>query len=133
MRRTPKHIEESVDIARDYLQVSRGGADELLARDFAEVIVQIAGTCVVGLPCEKHGGAVHGQEAEELRAGVEQILRNTSDVDDDAAPDVLRAQRKALIFLLDCIDARDSLTFREVADPPTAADTTGGQTSVDVL
>ena len=33
---------------------------------------------------------------------------------------MLRALRKSLIFLLDRIDARDSLAFREATDPPDA-------------
>jgi len=71
---------------------------------------------VVGLPCEKHYDSVHGQEAEELRAGVEQIINSMEAVHDDDALFVLRETRKALIFLLDRIDARDSLAFREAAD-----------------
>jgi hypothetical protein len=66
----------------------------------------------------RHGGAVHGQEAEELRAGVEQILKSTTTVNDGDAVLVLREVRRALIFLLDTIDARDSLAFREATDPP---------------
>ena len=120
-----EEIEQTVDVARDYLQDSRlvsvaGGtprADHAaFARNFAEVIVKIAGCCVVGLSCEKHGGAVHGQEAEELRAGVEQILSNTADARDDEAAFVLAEQRKSLIFLLDRIDARDSLVFLQSRD-----------------
>jgi hypothetical protein len=122
MKLSPDEFEDTVDVAREYLQgssanVVHGHWDaELLAKDFAEVLVKLADVCVVGVPCERHGGAVHGQEAEELRAGVEQILKNTSDVDEDESPDVLRSLRKALIFLLDRIDARDSLAFREVTD-----------------
>ena len=111
MKLSPDDLEDTVGLARDYLHGSRADP-EVLVRDFAEAIVQFAASCVVGLPCVKHGGAIHGQEAEELRAGVEQILKNTSDVDDVAAPDVLRSLRKSLIFLLDRIDARDSLAFR---------------------
>ena len=116
MKLTPDEFEDTLDVARDYLQGSRADA-ELLASDFAEVIVKLADHCVVGLPCERHAGAIHGQEAEELRAGVEQILKNTDDVRDDEAAFVFAEQRKALIFLLDRIDARDSLAFREATDP----------------
>ena len=119
MKLLSDEFEETVDVARDYLQGSRADA-EVLARDFAEAIVKVADFCVVGVRCDRHCGAVHGQEAEELRAGIEQILKNTSDVDDDEAPDVLRALRKSLIFLLDRIDARDSLAFREATDPSDA-------------
>lgn len=118
---TPDEFAGMIAVARDYLQGSRGDT-ELLSRDFAETLVQIADACVVGLPCEKHAGAVHGQEAEELRAGVEQILRNTADVQPEEAPDVLASLRKSLVFLLDRIDARDSLAFREVTDPTTEND-----------
>jgi hypothetical protein len=112
-------LEEAVDIARGFLadRASPTYSEKGLAGDFAEALVQIAGTCVVGLPCERHGGAVHGQEAEELRAGVEQILRNTADVLPEDEEGVLASMRKSLIFLLDRIDARDSLTFREATDP----------------
>jgi hypothetical protein len=114
-------FEDSVDVARDYLQGSSADA-ELLAKDFAEVIVQLADGCVVGLPCARHGGAVHGQEAEELRAGVEQILRNTDGVREDEAAFVLPELRKSLLFLLDHVDARDSLAFREATDPKDPAE-----------
>ena len=118
MKISPDELGETVNVARGFLadRASPTYGDQGLAGSFAEALVQIANACVVGIPCEKHGGAVHGQEAEELRAGIEQILRNTSDVDDDEAPDVLRSQRKSLIFLLDRVDARDSLAFREATD-----------------
>ena len=115
MKLSPDEFEETVNVARDYLQGSCA-EPEGLSRDFAEAIVKLAACCMVGVRCSQHYGAVHGQEAEELRAGIEQILRNTSDVEDDAAPDVLRALRKSLIFLLDRVDARDSLAFREATD-----------------
>ena len=117
MKRLQDEFEETVHVARDYLQAGYSSADvELLCRDFAEVVVQLGTSCVIGLPCARHSGVIHGQEAEELRAGVEQILRNTADVNDDEAPDVLRSLRMSLIFLLDNIDARDSLAFREATD-----------------
>lgn len=110
-------LELLVDTARDYLQRSRAeGRADVMKFSFAEALVQLSGSCVVGLPCEKHGGVVHGQEAEELRAGVEQILGNTTDVRDDDAAFVLAEQRMAFVFLLDRIDARDSLAFREGTD-----------------
>ena len=116
MKLTPDEFEDTLGVARDYLQGSNADA-EALARDFAEVIVKLADSCVVGLPCARHSGVIHGQEAEELRAGVEQILKNTDDVREDEAAFVLAEQRNALIFLLDRIDARDSLAFREATDP----------------
>lgn len=119
MKLSPDAFEETVDSARDYLQ---GGpacrAVDQLARDFAEALVQLADCCVVGVPCARHGGEVHGQEAEELRAGVEQVLRNVGGVSPEEAAVVLGGVRKSLIFLLDRIDARDSLAFREATDPP---------------
>lgn len=119
MKLSPDEFEKTVDVARDYLQGSRADLEVLsgdFATYFATTIVKLADSCVVGVRCARHYGAVHGQEAEELRAGVEQILRNTADVEDDAALDVLRSLRKSLVFLLDHIDARDSLTFREAID-----------------
>jgi len=120
MKLSPDKLEETVNVARgalldrDHPTYHQKGS---LAYDFAIALVQIADACVVGLPCEKHGGAVHGQEAEELRAGVEQILKNTSSVRDDEAAFVLAEQRKALIFLLDHINARDSFAFLEATGP----------------
>jgi hypothetical protein len=105
-------IEEVVDAAREDL--SRG----VVTCDFARALVQLSGACTVGMPCVRHSGVVHGQEAEELRAGVEQILRDTSGVSDEDAVEGLAATRQALIVLLDHIDARDSLAFREVTDHP---------------
>jgi hypothetical protein len=112
---------DALSVARDHLQDDPVGGDlDLLhARNFAEVIVQVSEMCLIGVPCEKHGGMIHGQEAEELRAGVEQILRNTAHVNEDDEPSVFHDMRKSLIFLLDRIDARDSLAFREANDPPT--------------
>ncbi len=114
-------FEDTLDVARDYLQ-GRSTDDEVIVRDFAEALVQLSSSCVVGLPCEEHGGVVHGQEAEELRAGVEQILHNTAVCNDDEASFVLAELRRSLIFLLDHIDARDSLLFREATDPQMSDD-----------
>jgi hypothetical protein len=99
---------------------STAGTDsaEALAQDFAKALVQLADTCAVGLPCATHEGVRHGQEAEELRAGIEQILSNTTSVRGDEAAVVLKALRKSLIFLLDNVDARDSLAFRENQTQP---------------
>lgn len=116
MKSSPDEFQGIVDLARDCLQGSLVNT-KVLARTFAEVIVQLAACCVVGVRCDRHYGAVHGQEAEELRAGIEQILKNTAGVRDDEAAFVLAEQRKSLSFLLDHIDARDSLAFREATDP----------------
>ena len=107
-------IEEIVDRARAYTKRSPHG-DVTFGQviEYAQALVQIANACVVGLPCERHAGVVHGKEAEELRSGIEQILCNTADVDDEDASHVLREMRKSLTFLIDHIDARDSLAFAE--------------------
>ncbi len=100
-------ILETIEAAREYLQDGYIAADtEALADDFAGVILQLAEACLVGLPCPKHDGAVHGQEAEELRAGVERIVADTGACD---AADV----RKAIFRLLDHVVARDSLVYLE--------------------
>lgn len=118
MKLTRNAFKKTGHVAREYLQGGYSASDvERLCRDFAETIVKLADLCVVGAPCDRHGGVVHGQEAEELRAGVEQILRNTASVRDDEAVFVLKEQRKSLLFLLDHINARDSLAFREATDP----------------
>ena len=108
---TSDQLEEAVDHARDYV---RSGACVMPdARDVALALLQLAETCVVGSACARHGGVVHGQEAEELRAGIEQILGNTGDVRGDDATAVLESVRKSLSFLLDRVDARDSLAVLE--------------------
>jgi hypothetical protein len=110
-------LAEIIGIARDYL---RGAVsdDDLRSwgstRDFAEALVQISGTCVMGLPCERHGGAVHGLEAEALRRGVERILL---DFDLSEHRDPPRGEQRFLRVLrdlLDGVDSRDSLSFLEV-------------------
>ena len=117
MTRSPDSFEETVHVAREYLQGGYAAADEArLCRDFAAAIVEAADSCVVGARCDRHGGAIHGKEAEELRSGVEQILRNTADVREHEASFVLPELRKALLFLLDHVDARDSLAFREATN-----------------
>lgn len=109
-------LAETVDVARDYIKPRERSRRRSLSRDFAAALVQVADSCVIGLPCEKHGGAVHGQEAEELRAGVEKILQDMSGVRDGESSD-LEDFRRSLIRLLDRVDARDSLSFLEAADP----------------
>ena len=65
-------------------------------------------TCRFAKPCSVHGGAIHGGEAEELRAGIEAILSSDVPIDE---------WRHELQRLLDRVDARDSLAFREATDP----------------
>jgi hypothetical protein len=114
---SPNDLAETVEAAREYLQdVPACRAVDCPAPEFARALGQVAATCVVGLPCDRHAGEVHGQEAEELRAGIEQILRNTAEVLPEDEDSVLASVRKSLIFLLDRVDARDSLAFREAVD-----------------
>jgi len=67
--------------------------------------------------CEKHG-FVHGKEAEELRAGIEIIQQEEYWDVDVQATDVFDALRK----LLDRVDARDSLAWREEEATPKACE-----------
>lgn len=61
-------------------------------------------SCQIGKRCRKHDHQIHGQEAEELRKGIEEFI--------ESGPSSRRS-RVALRKLLDSIDARDSLAFRE--------------------
>jgi len=103
---TGAELETVIESARDLVASQKlapgefGGSD----RRIVEALVQLAGTCVVGIACERHGGAVHGREAEELRAGVERIIGQDFDVE---------SLRDDLRQMLDDVDARDSLVFRE--------------------
>lgn len=65
--------------------------------------------CSFGARCEEHGGIVHGQEAEELRRGVERLIE-TETVRSLGA---LYISKKSLEKLLERVDARDSLAFVE--------------------
>lgn len=80
--------------------LSYAQADVRIATMLAAARGQI---CAIGCPCERHAHQVHGAEAEELRAGIERIV-DIDDVDD---------WRHALRELLDRVDARDSLSYRE--------------------
>ena len=107
-----EEIEDTIDVARECLESKIVESDaEVLALDFAEALVQVADACVVGVPCEKHGGAVHGREAEELRKGIERISKDLADCEDDHDREQVR---HALRELLDDVDARDSLAQRRV-------------------
>lgn len=61
------------------------------------------------LGCAVHVGAVHGGEAEELRAGIEQLIADDEEL-------IWRAVRRELQDLLDRVDARDSLAHLERID-----------------
>jgi hypothetical protein len=96
---------------RKLQQAADFGSDEQravtsIAEDFVETVLHLADACVVGLPCDRHGGMVHGKEAEQLRKGVEAILAEGRHDYEEL--------RHALIRLLDVVDACDSLTFCEV-------------------
>jgi hypothetical protein len=56
--------------------------------------------------CAVHYGSVHGGEAEELRKGLERLLKEHGVV----------PPRRTLIALLDRVDARDSLAHLELTD-----------------
>ncbi len=56
--------------------------------------------------CDEHD-FVHGREAEELRSGVENLIRNSNGG---------KVSTRALQRLLDRVDARDSLAWREASD-----------------
>ena len=58
------------------------------------------------MTCDYHAGQTHGHEAEELRRGIEDILKNTDWKD----------IRSELQRLLDETDARDSLAYLEDRD-----------------
>lgn len=61
-----------------------------------------------GKPCKAHD-RVHGKEAEELRAGIEKLLKHDGE---DSLPDLVDDLR----LLLDRTDARDSLAYLEATD-----------------
>lgn len=69
--------------------------------------------------CSEHD-FVHGAEAEELRDGIEEIIREIEDDSDEDSIDALRSRSTSfkgrLQRLLDGIDARDSLAFQEAQD-----------------
>lgn len=70
------------------------------------------GTCPIHqVPCPEHL-FIHGKEAEELREGIEQIMKKWQ-LD---ATTVAHQMRYDLQLLLDCVDARDSLAFCELKE-----------------
>jgi hypothetical protein len=119
---SPDDLAETIDVAHDYLRGTVSD-DELRSwgstREFAQALVQLSGSCVVGAPCGKHYESIHGKEAEELRAGVEKLLAEYAPKapHDDAWHDY-HDLRRSLIKLLDEIEACDSLAFCEATDPP---------------
>jgi len=105
-------LQDTIEDARQWIADEAGGG---MAARFAAAVVELAdrGCVVVGVSCAKHHGAIHGHEAEELRAGIEKILADvdTFHMTADDGYDMHKAVRQ----LLDEIDARDSLAFRERA------------------
>lgn len=107
-------VEDAIAHARSWLAYP--GAPmiepgEETATRFAKIVVELADACVVGVSCDRHGGAVHGREAEELRKGIERIFLEYDDVMHQ--PDEVNDMRAALRRMLDEIDARDSVAFLE--------------------
>lgn len=113
---------EVIEDARVVLAGAEPSADA--AMGFARALVQVADACVVGLPCDRHGGAVHGREAEELRRGIERILRNFDLSECVDPPRVEQAMLRELHRLLDEVDARDSVAFLEKRDGDEIDDST---------
>lgn len=69
-------------------------------------VLDAANSCLLrGAVCPEHG-CVHGQEAEELRAGIEDMLELSAK----------HVPARDLRALLDQVDARDSLAFCEAKD-----------------
>jgi len=103
---TDDDLQQTIEEAGELVALPDGHMNKRATSEWAvkcaEALVQIAGRCVVGLPCGKHAGAIHGGEAEELRSGIEKIIRE----DGEDVPHALRE-------MLDEIDARDSLAFAE--------------------
>lgn len=64
-------------------------------------------------PCPEHD-FIHGAEAEELREGIEGLIKRY--VGEDFEEWEMRDLLGNLQELLDRVDARDSLAFREAAD-----------------
>lgn len=75
-------------------------------------------------PCPVHADQRHGKEAEELRAGIEDLLKRYEEHNgDETLTETLEAYeglRGDLQALLDDVDARDSLAFLEKKKPKRA-------------
>jgi hypothetical protein len=82
--------------------------------------------CSITGYCHEHG-FWHGDEASELRCGIEKILAEHGDASEGDVFDTYRELCLDVQQLLDCTDARDSLAFEEMkqesgliidSDPP---------------
>lgn len=114
------------DLLWEYAQ-RRREVDEEFANDLQTALksagyLPVQRCAIVNWPCPVHR-VTHGREAEELRAGIEATLADwvevvgaASEAMADARIRWLVRQRRALQQLLDRVDARDSLAFREAVD-----------------
>lgn len=110
------------------LGISRVGDNEqalmiLLSREPTDDEMRDIHDAIKGEGCARHAGQKHGAEAEELRRGIEDILRNTD-------PKYLRTE---LQRLLDETDARDSLAYLEARDLKLAAMTAARDEACDLV
>ena len=92
-------------------------------------IRRIRSTCpVYHLPCKTHG-YIHGQEAEELRSGLDNILENLSVEGDEIDINDYYIRVQHLRDLLEETDARDSCGYleakRKAGELKTQLDLTG--------
>lgn len=114
--RKPKAMtDEELDLIEDrYDRYAAGGSsdDGELPSSVGRLLTEIRrlkAECHYGLQCPEHSGERHGQEAEELRAGIEKLMREADDPH-GGDPAVLEEDLQAL---LDRVDARDSLAWQE--------------------
>jgi len=93
---------------------------DVVRREISRLIREIGHetpSCPIAIaPCPEHG-IVHGKEAEDLRAGIEALIRDAGDPrDGEEAADLLRDLRRSLQALLDRVNAADSLGHLEARD-----------------
>lgn len=90
-------------VATGELSGFAAGKAQRIAHAIADTATEtLEAHCVIGRPCERHHGSVHGAEAEQLRAGIENAL--------NGPPEWLESELRGL---LEQTDARDSLAFAE--------------------
>lgn len=89
-----------------------------LLREAGDVTPGVTKCPVYAVLCQEHGGIVHGMEAEELRAGIEELIAGADDSVDEDARVVSAADLQSLV---DKVDARDSLAYREATSQPGGA------------
>lgn len=107
------------EYAQRWREVDAEFADDLQAALKNAGYLPVQRCAIVNWPCPVHK-VTHGHEAGGLRAGIEAILTGWVEVVGAASETLanrwLVRQRKALQQLLDRVDARDSLAFREAVD-----------------